>query len=413
MDIQELWEWLDKPEDDRHDFKECWYKPGQTEEFVKDIFSFVNVTHHDDCFLIIGVTDQVHSVTGVENDPNRMTQQNLIDFIHTLPIAGEYVPQLKLETVVWNNSHSVDVIRIVNTDNVPVFLNKRWNAIGNKLNADATVKMGKIYTRNDIREEQVFAREGDVNTARDKNAEYHQIEQLWRKHFRIDQPIAERYKYVLSNTDNWSYYENEKTGFLYNLDPDFNMVIESDDDPVAEAESFSINFDDPRIEWETLNLKFRQITIARMQLASLDGARLTFVVPKVTSPDGLEAKHFYRYYVEGTLEAAVQNLLCKHGLIPVSNADIITYNRSIVWFESDAEKDATNKKLAQDIYELDKSVETNAKEINSLLAHLKTRISETSQDVTETAADAFLRESNAGKYAKRLVAMARLKNNQE
>ena len=58
MDIEELKSWLSKPEDDHHDFKEHWYHKGQKPELVKDIFSFVNTAHHEDCLLIIGVNDQ-------------------------------------------------------------------------------------------------------------------------------------------------------------------------------------------------------------------------------------------------------------------------------------------------------------------------------------------------------------------
>ena len=88
MNTEELKIWLDKPEGDHHDFKEHWYHKGQKPELVKDIFSFVNTVHHDDCLLILGVNDQ-RKVTGVEDDENwRLNQQQLIDFMRKLPISG-------------------------------------------------------------------------------------------------------------------------------------------------------------------------------------------------------------------------------------------------------------------------------------------------------------------------------------
>ena len=99
MNTEELKIWLDKPEGDHHDFKEHWYHKGQKPELVKDIFSFVNTVHHDDCLLILGVNDQ-RKVTGVEDDENwRLNQQQLIDFMRKLPISGELIPRLGVETI--------------------------------------------------------------------------------------------------------------------------------------------------------------------------------------------------------------------------------------------------------------------------------------------------------------------------
>ena len=169
MNTEELKIWLDKPEGDHHDFKEHWYHKGQKPELVKDIFSFVNTVHHDDCLLILGVNDQ-RKVTGVEDDENwRLNQQQLIDFMRKLPISGELIPRLGVETI-HIGEHEVDVIRIFNSNNVPVFLGRKWNEKG--------------LPNNVILPGQIFTREQDVNTARDSTADYHQVERLFKKHFR-------------------------------------------------------------------------------------------------------------------------------------------------------------------------------------------------------------------------------------
>lgn len=50
-------ELLTTPEDEYHDFKAQWYEQYTKSELIKDIFSFVNTSHHKDCYLIIGVND--------------------------------------------------------------------------------------------------------------------------------------------------------------------------------------------------------------------------------------------------------------------------------------------------------------------------------------------------------------------
>ncbi|MFT8411840.1 MAG: ATP-binding protein [Schleiferilactobacillus perolens] len=411
MEIEEFQDWLEKPEDDHHDFKRDWYIPNKREEMVKDIFSFVNTLHHDDCFLIIGVSDLTREVIGVEHDENRMNQQNLIDFIHGLPISGEYIPRVKIETVDWYGGHQVDVLRIFNTNEVPVFLSRNWNAKRNGNNKDEAVKMAEPYTKStrDIYAKQVFTREEDVNTARDTTANYHQVEQLWKKHFRLDQPIIERYKYVLSDTNNWSYYENDEVGFVYNLDPDFYMVLVGDDQPTQKVMSFSINFIDLRMYWQTLKLKYRQITIKEMQTAALDGARLTFATPDVGSPEnGGRPDFFYRYFEDGTLKSAVQQLLSVNGPSTPNWTEVATYYQNIVYFNSGVERRAIELELEEHLESLNKATEPSDKEIEDLSNQLSLRFPSDSTELTHLSLVGLVRESKAGSIVKKIVRQYRI-----
>lgn len=412
MEIEELQDWIEKTEDDHHDFKQEWYLPKKREEMVKDIFSFVNTLHHDDCFLIIGVNDKTHEVTGVEHDENRMNQQNLIDFIHGLPISGEHIPRIKIETVDWYDEHQVDVLRIFNTNEVPVFLSRNWNAKGNGNNKDEAVKMAEPYTKSsrDIYAKQVFTREEDVNTARNSTANYYQVEQLWRKHFRLDQPIVEQYKYVLGDTQNWSYYENDEVGFLYNLDPDFNMVLVDNEEATVKTISFSIGFDDPRISWEIIKLKYHQIIIAELPVASLDGGRLTFVVPDAGSPADGSMKHFFHYYIEGTLKYAVQQLLAVNGPSAVNKWDVLKYNKSIVLFDSEREMEATKKQLAKYGNLLDKLTNPTDEEIEEVRHHLSMSFPRESNELSRFGLARLLKESKTGISVKKLVRQYRFSN---
>lgn len=402
MNAEELYMWLQKPEDDHHDFKAEWYDDNHKEEFVKDIFSFVNVAHHDDCFLIIGVDDKTHTVIGVEGDNNRRNQQNIIDFLHKLPISGEYIPRVRIETVQYFDGHDVDVIRIFNTTNVPIFLNERWNAKGIKT-AENSVEMGYIYTRQDIHPEQIFLREGDVNTARNQTGEFHQIEELWKKHFHLNQPILDRYLYCLQDTQNWSYFENDRIGFLYNLNPDFYMVLSDDDDATAEVEPFSINFINPKIDWQVLSLKYRQITVKSMQVAFLDSANLLFVVPDVGAPRDSSDRIFYRNFTMHTLKNQVQDLFAVNGPNKVSNGDLIEFYKNIVVYESEEERKATEIQLSKYGEMLATAIQPSEEDLQKLKSHLSTRLPDNSVELSKNALTSTLTQSNAGIITKRLL----------
>lgn len=124
MNKTELQKLIGSKEDDRHDFKEQWYEPGKDgsdkAEMLKDIFSFVNTVHNEDCYLIFGVTDGTHEVVGAENSTNRYNTQQITDWLSKLPIQPE-TPRVRIDTVNFQN-HEVDIMVIQNTDKVPVFL---------------------------------------------------------------------------------------------------------------------------------------------------------------------------------------------------------------------------------------------------------------------------------------------------
>ena len=197
---------LTSPEDEYHDFKVQWYSHGNKAELIKDTFSFVNTSHHEDCYLIIGVDDN-HNVTGVESDENRLNTQKLTDFLHSLPIANSHTPKVIVEPIKVKN-HIIDIITIKDTIDVPVYLDE-----------DKHPKKAK----RPIHAGQIFARENDTNTPISDSASDYLVERLWKKRFGLDLPIQQQYKIKLQDINNWEYFETDKIGFLYNVNPDYCM----------------------------------------------------------------------------------------------------------------------------------------------------------------------------------------------
>lgn len=152
-------------EDEYHDFKLEWYTKHQKDEMIKDIFSFVNTFHHQDCYVIIGVRDSDHKIIGVENDEHRLNTEKLTSYLDMLPIANQSIPRVLVKTIKLDG-HDVDVIVIKNTNDVPLYLSEDYHPSTCKY----SIKAGQIFVRlND--------RETDIRkTARD-----YQTEKLWKK----------------------------------------------------------------------------------------------------------------------------------------------------------------------------------------------------------------------------------------
>ncbi|WP_102279726.1 AlbA family DNA-binding domain-containing protein [[Lactobacillus] timonensis] len=286
---------LSAPEDEYHDFKQQWYAPNKKTELIKDIFSFVNTAHHKDCYLIIGVDDN-HNVSGVENDDNRLNTQNLTDFLHSLPIANSHTPKV-IVTPIQMGQHTVDVITIKDTLDVPVYLDEDKRP----KKANRPIHAGQIFTR-----------ENDTNTAISASASDYQVERLWKKRFGLDLPVQEQYKIKLADVNNWEYFEMDKTGFIYDVDPDYCMYLTKDDFPRYKVESYALGQVRMNMSWYTLTLKYRDRTIKELLVVAMDGGRFMTVTPALNSIDKFSNYSLtFQYYLAGSLDFAVEKLILK------------------------------------------------------------------------------------------------------
>lgn len=215
---------INTPEDNMHDFKEEWYGRNEKAEIARDILSFVNTTHHKDCYIFIGITDNLELVVVSMNDPNRKNQNDLLDMIRHWPTANYIIPKISLFEVEVD-SKIIDVIKIFNTTEVPVYFNNRYPTRISRDNRSGEWK---------INPNQVFTRIGDVNTPRESSADYNIIKDLWQKSFHLDLSIYKQYEYKLKDVSNWRYI---------------------------------------------LKLKYRHLTIDNYMLTHLDGARGMLVPP--------------------------------------------------------------------------------------------------------------------------------------
>lgn len=253
-------------ETDHWDFKREWYKKDDKGSMLADIINFVNTSHHDDCYIIIGVDEENQEVVGVEDNDYMLNRQQLQDYLRKIPFAQNWYPETDVERFTIKG-HKVDVITIFNSDDVPIFLTKEVKRKGTPL------KPGVIY-----------ARSSDSNSPSDRSVSDEQMERLWKKRFRLDVSVYDRYKYLLKYPKEWTKIISDDgiENFIYTKDP--NFVIKSGElreDKNLHYDSFAMSELNIQINWFQIELYYGQTVIYNNFDVPLDDGSYEIVVPMV------------------------------------------------------------------------------------------------------------------------------------
>ncbi len=145
-----------KKEDSYYDFKMEFHK--EKEDLVHDILCLSNNIENRDAYLIIGVSDD-SSVIGIEED---LKSNNIYDLLKTISFAGDHMPDIEVKNMYYM-SKKISVIVCKSSKYVPFYLTQRYKGVNDN---------------------QIYTRVGDTNTAKNKHANYSDIEKLWRIHFK-------------------------------------------------------------------------------------------------------------------------------------------------------------------------------------------------------------------------------------
>lgn len=144
-----------KKEDYYYDFKEIPH--NDNESLLHDILCLSNNIENRDAYLILGVSDD-YTVVGVDE---KWTSNNIFDFLRTQQFAGDHVPEIEVEEILYMCKRIV-VIKCKSSKYVPFYLTKRYKGIN---------------------EYQIYTRVGDTNTPKNRHASYNDVRTLWKKHF--------------------------------------------------------------------------------------------------------------------------------------------------------------------------------------------------------------------------------------
>lgn len=356
-------EWLD--------YKQEWHQ--NKIELVRDILSFANTVHSRDCYLIFGVVDKTIEVIGTRGDSNKKNTQQVADLLAHQQLSGD-PPKIKVETFEINGKE-VDVLTVFNYLNVPLFLYSK-----------------RSYQGKEIQPGQVFTRVSDTNTPTNETASDSVLEMLFKKRFRLDQTIYERYRYVMEQLDDWTYVD-EESKLLYNFDPNFYIEIKPLD---SEEEASRIHDGDyygwlvkSGLEWNIRN--YNVVTAMYGQhkildfsyLFNFDRGRGLIIAPKLGHL-GRNKDCTYHYLVKDSPDWKFMSLF----IAAWNNSMFEEFNSSyystppalnnIVIYESENEREEVEERYGYDttVEDLEDDFNSNIEPTDCEIAEIKQKNSE-------------------------------------
>lgn len=279
-----------KREGDYWDFKLEHHK--NKADLLHDIICMANSRADRDCFIIYGIEDKSFEVKGIENDNNKRTQQNIIDFLKDKPFVGGIRPVVELRAIEIQN-HTIDVLVIKNTYDVPYYLTKPYS--------DGPKNV--VYANN------IYTRVGDTNTPKKESADINNVEYLWRKRFLLDKPplvqISEKLKYKQE-------WKRTDAGYYHIYNPEFRIKIE-DDESRKHPEYYAYMMTNEQVWYQTLEIKFYETVLDSFVVVVLDGGRYSAIVPTSEfihlDNRSLNYDYHFKYYDISSLSWILCNFL--------------------------------------------------------------------------------------------------------
>jgi len=270
-----------KREDDYWDFKE---EPHDNNaELLHDILCLANSLHKGDKFLIFGVTDpkvgaKIKGLT--QNQRNRKTQVQYIDFIRSKPFAGDCRPEIELKTLTFDNLE-VDVLIVSDNPLKPYYLTEDYK-FKQQNNKETVVRANYIYTRTN-----------DTNTPIDKSADIGEIEKMWKQRFGLDLSPFERMQLLLLKPNDW-FKDIGSKHYAYHIEfPEFRIEFSE----VSEFwEVFSFFFTNEKSFLGNATFKYHSTILFELEYMYCDEMRINLSVPDTEYLRLNDSENWYYYF---------------------------------------------------------------------------------------------------------------------
>lgn len=245
----------------------------QLEYWYDEVICLANNRADRDTYLILGVRDKTFEIMGVENDPHRRNQQNIVDFLSQKEFAGQIRPRVEVRTIRLEG-HEVDVFIIKNSTDVPYYLTESYT--DKKYKPDPP-KKGKT-----VQAFHIYTRVMDNNTPIDKSADIRDVEYLWKKRFGLLQTPLEQVKILLRKPDEWA---EEDSRYYHKLFPQYTISIEYEEDEDGISKEGNRVFyhhlqTDTRTQYGVLKIYHYSTQLFSCQITELDGHRMTAPCPE-------------------------------------------------------------------------------------------------------------------------------------
>ena len=108
-----------KREGEYWDFKQKHHK--NKDDLLHDIICMANNRADRDGYIIFGIEDATFEIIGVNQDENRKSQQQIIDFLKDKKFVSGIRPTIELKTLNIRNKE-IDILIIKNTTDTPYYM---------------------------------------------------------------------------------------------------------------------------------------------------------------------------------------------------------------------------------------------------------------------------------------------------
>lgn len=283
-------------EDDWWDFKQCHYEDRGS--LLHDIICLANNRANRDAYLILGVQDKSFEIVGVENDPKRKNQQNIVDFLRLPNFAGQVRPRVEVRTVFISN-HEVDVFIVKNSTDVPYYLVESYT--------DKNYKPDSAQKGKTVQAFHIYTRVVDNNTPIDRSADIRDVEYLWKKRFGLLQTPLEQIKVFLKKPNDWI---EEDCRYYHKLFPQYTITIEQEKTEDGLRKNGNKMFyhylqTNTSAYYGVIKIYHYSTQLYSCQCTELDGCRMTAPCPEsefIPYRNYNDPKIFLKYYIVGSLQ---------------------------------------------------------------------------------------------------------------
>ena len=245
-----------KQEGSYWDFKREWYISKT--DLLHDIICMANNLEARDGYIIIGVDEENdYSICGVTNDANRKKTQNIVDFLRDKNFAEGIHPTVSIKTIMCDNTE-IDVIIIHFDRHTPYYLAERYEG----------VNANYVYTRVQ-----------DTNTPRNRNADIHHIEMLWKRRFGLDASIMERYLILLDQHEQWECDFGNNNPAFHKLFPEFKIEADNENSHGG-WEPQGAYYLNPEMGFRSIKLLYFSTPIFEWGIMDVEGGSVYIPFPK-------------------------------------------------------------------------------------------------------------------------------------
>lgn len=274
-----------------------------------------------DAYIIIGFDEENnYKIKSVVDDKNRKNTQMLVDFLKDKKFAGGIRPTVYVKTFNLNEGE-VDVIVVKNTFNTPFYLTEKYRG---------------VFANN------IYTRVMDTNTPKEKSADVHHVEYLWKKRFRLVSTPLERIEYYLEKPDDWLESPTDwgTSKKYHKYFPEFTIEFTLEDDGDA-YQYYLFNQTDITPHWRKISMYYHQTLISTLEGICLDGGRYFTPTPLTDGISLGEFRHWdivFKYFVKDTLPYVVHQFYYE----PDGDDETISHDKfqeCILIFESENEKE--------------------------------------------------------------------------